>query len=46
MWSDISRGGRELTPGNVWNRDALSHFISGASGASQIQAVALANRRV
>ena len=46
MWTDISRGGRDFTPRHVWYRDALSHLISGESGASQFQAAVLADRRV
>ena len=46
MWTSISRGGRDFTPRHIWYRDALRHFISGISGESQLQAVALAGRRV
>ena len=46
MCLDILRGGRDFTHGQIWYRDALSHLISGASGLSQLQDVALAERRV
>ena len=46
MWSTISRGGRDFTPVHVWYRDALSHLIGGASGASQFQAAVLIERRL
>ena len=46
MWLAISKGGRDVTPGHVGYRDALSHLISGASGAFQFQAAVLDERRV
>ena len=32
MWSAISRGQSDITTGQVWYREYLSHLISGASG--------------
>ena len=46
MWSAISREGRDFTPKHVWYRDVLIHIISGASGASQFQAVVISEMRV
>ena len=46
MWSAISRGERDYTPGHIWYRDALSYIISGASGAYQFQAAVIAEMRV
>ena len=46
IWLAISKEGRDITTGRVGYRDALSHIISGASGASQLQAAVLSERRV
>ena len=46
IWSDISKGGRDVIPGHVGYRDAWSHRINGASEASQFQVSVIAIRRV
>ena len=46
MWSEISKGGRDVNPGHVGYREARSRRIIGASEASQFQVAVISDRRV
>ena len=46
MWSDISRGEREDTPGKFANNEDLIHCINCAKGMSQHQATAIMKTRM